>query len=156
MAEIKGPGIDPHQTIRRSPVCGVTLVRGAWHWTARYETQTFAKGVKIAMAYVRCINNRGYEVSLTAGAIYKVLPTESDAASLRVIDNEGEDYLYDIGRFEPVTYQGELLDASDVVTIHLDPVLKGIVRAEALAAQKSVSALLREWIDERLDLPAEV
>ena len=107
------------------------------------------------MTYVRCINNRGYEASLTAGAIYKILPNESDAASLRVIDNEREDYLYDIGRFEPVTYHDDLLDASDVVTIHLDPVLKGIVRAEALAAQKSVSALLREWIDERLDLPVK-
>lgn len=104
--------------------------------------------------YVRCINNRGYEASLTHGAIYKVLPNESDQASLRVIDNEGEDYLYDIGRFEPITYQGGQLEASEVVTIHLDPLLKGIVRAEALAAQKSVSALLREWLDERLDLPA--
>ncbi|MCB0110209.1 MAG: hypothetical protein KDE53_30020 [Caldilineaceae bacterium] len=107
------------------------------------------------MTYVRCINNRGYEASLTDGAIYKVLPTESDPASLRIIDNEGEDYLYDIGRFEVVAYQDDLFDASEVVTIHLDPLLKGIVRAEALAAQKSVSALLRQWIDERLDLPVE-
>lgn len=68
--------------------------------------------------YVRCINNRGYEASLTAGAIYKILPNESDKASLRVIDNEGEDYLYDIGRFEAVEYQGGLIDASEAVTIH--------------------------------------
>ena len=108
------------------------------------------------MTYVRCINNRGYEASLTLGAIYKALPGESDAASLRIIDNEGEDYLYDVGRFEAVSYQDVKIDASEAVTVHLDPVLKGILRAEALAAQKSVSALLREWIDERLDLPLKV
>lgn len=107
------------------------------------------------MSYVRCINNRGYEASLTAGAIYKVLPNESDPVSLRVIDNEGEDYLYDISRFEPVEYDGKVFEASEAVTVHLDPVLKGILRAEALAAQKPVSALLRDWIGERLDLPVE-
>lgn len=31
--------------------------------------------------------------------------------------------------------------------------LKNVLRAEALAANKSVSALLREWAEERLDLP---
>lgn len=38
-------------------------------------------------------------------------------------------------------------------TIHLDPLTKDILRAEGIAAKKLVSALLREWIDERLDLP---
>lgn len=105
------------------------------------------------MTYVRCIDNRGYEASLSLGAIYKVMPGAGDQASLRVIDNEGEDYLYDKGRFEPVEYNSGRLGASEAVTLHVDPVLRDILRAEALAAQKSVSALLREWIDERLDLP---
>ena len=106
------------------------------------------------MTYVRCINNRGYEASLTAGAIYKVMSDGDDGASLRVIDNEGEDYLYDVSRFEPVVYDSTQFDATESVTIHLPSVLKGILRAEALAAQKSLSALLRAWIDERLDLQA--
>jgi hypothetical protein len=105
------------------------------------------------MTYVRCINNRGYEASLTAGAIYKVLPDDGNKASLRVIDNEGEDYLYDVSRFEPIAYDSAQADVTESVTVHLPPVLKGVLRAEALAAQKSVSALLRKWIDERLDLP---
>lgn len=105
------------------------------------------------MTYVRCINNRGYEASLSMGAIYKVMSGAGDQTSLRVIDNEGEDYLDDLGRFEPVDSSSALFGASEVVTLHMDPVLKDILRAEALAAQKSVSALLREWIDERLDLP---
>jgi hypothetical protein len=110
----------------------------------------------LSMSYVRCINNRGYEASLTIGAIYKVLPDNSDRVSLRVIDNDGEDYLYDSSRFEPIEYDDAQANATEVITVHLDPMLKGILRAEALAAQKSVSALLREWIDERLDLPVGV
>ncbi len=43
--------------------------------------------------------------------------------------------------------------ASDGATVRLNSLLKAILRAEALAAQTSVSALLRAWIDERLDLP---
>jgi hypothetical protein len=105
------------------------------------------------MMYIRCINNHGYEASLTVGAIYKTLPDSSDRSSLRVIDNDGEDYLYDKGRFEPIELDDTQMNATETVTVHLDPTLKGILRAEALAAQKSVSALLREWIDERLDLP---
>jgi hypothetical protein len=30
------------------------------------------------------------------------------------------------------------------------------LHAEAIMAQKSISALVREWIDERLDLPEKV
>jgi hypothetical protein len=30
---------------------------------------------------------------------------------------------------------------------------QGVLHAEAVAARKSISALLREWIDERLDFP---
>lgn len=39
------------------------------------------------------------------------------------------------------------------ITIHINEVDKAILRAEALASQKSMSALIREWIEERLDLP---
>jgi hypothetical protein len=42
------------------------------------------------------------------------------------------------------------------VTAHLPPWLKGVLYAEAVAADKPVSALLREWIEDRLDLPASV
>jgi hypothetical protein len=54
--------------------------------------------------------------------------------------------------FEPFlpTRQARL---DDSVTIHLDSYSKGVIHAEAIAANRSVSALLREWIDERLDIP---
>ena len=105
------------------------------------------------MSYVRCIDNIGYEVSLTLGQVYKTLPDTSDKVSLRVIDNEGEDYLYPSAYFEPIENVALPKITDRQVTVHLDEITKGILHAEALAKKKSVSALLREWIDERLDLP---
>ncbi|MEZ4731032.1 MAG: hypothetical protein R3E79_28260 [Caldilineaceae bacterium] len=103
------------------------------------------------MSYVRCLDNSGYEVSLTIGQVYKTLPDTSDQVSLRVIDNEGEDYLYDASRFESLEFTGEVSEST--ITVHVPAYLKGVLHAEALAAHKSVSALVREWLDERLELP---
>jgi hypothetical protein len=119
------------------------------------------------MNYVRCVNNRKYRyfseeprqaddmiLGLEIGRIYKVaLPEANDGpGEVRVIDDSGEDYLYPAAYFEPLTLNGtEPITAA--TTVHLPPSLKGILHAEALAAGKSVSALLRQWIDERLDLP---
>lgn len=120
------------------------------------------------MNYLRCIQNKAYIqfvdeplrdeplASLTVGYIYKALPPTADEQRLgevRIIDNEGEDYLYPADYFENVLFDSDR-EANETATVHLDPVTKGILRAEAIAAKKSVSALLRTWIDERLDLPA--
>ena len=119
------------------------------------------------MNYVRCIQNKAYIqfrdepvrdeplASLTVGHIYKALPPTPDEQRLgevRIIDNEGEDYLYPVDYFECVLFNGDR-EANETATVHLDPITKGILWAEAIAAKKSVSALLRTWIDERLDLP---
>lgn len=48
-----------------------------------------------------CIDNSGYPASLERHKIYRVLP-DKDAANdgdLRVIDESGEDYLYEGDRF---------------------------------------------------------
>jgi hypothetical protein len=54
--------------------------------------------------FVFCIDNRGYEFSLTVGRIYRQLPdlTAEHSGMLRVVDNEGEDYLYGEQLFIPV------------------------------------------------------
>ena len=39
------------------------------------------------------------------------------------------------------------------VTLHLDDFTRGVLHAEAVAAEKPMSTLLREWVEERLDLP---
>ena len=107
--------------------------------------------------FVRCINNQGYEGSLEVGYIYQSLPTSSTeqaAGDLRIVDNEGEDYLYSQTLFVPVALH-ELTDGhGHPVTTHLDGVRAILVRDQAHARGLSVSALLREWVDERLDLPA--
>lgn len=46
--------------------------------------------------------------------------------------------------------------ADKTVTLHVSEALAGILHAEAMMAQKSVSALLREWVEERFDLPVKV
>lgn len=122
------------------------------------------------MSYVKCINNKAYiqfadepiddadTTDLTIGQIYKALPQSQDdqrLGELRVYDDTGEDYLFPASYFEP--YVGcEDEEAAESLTIHLNTYVKNILRAEALASQKSMSALLREWIDERLDLPETV
>lgn len=120
------------------------------------------------MNYVICVNNKQYlrfqgeeihdEVihDLVVGQVYKVAPPDVNDGpdALRIIDESGEDYLFPADYFAPLQVTEEtLMDASSAITVRLSPVLKGILHAEALAARKSVSALLREWIDERLDLP---
>jgi len=44
-----------------------------------------------------CLDNKDYKASLMAGKVYRVLPDAKAAQDdlLRVIDESGEDYLYD-------------------------------------------------------------
>lgn len=117
--------------------------------------------------YVRYINNKRFIffkdeprqneelASLIVGKVYKLaIPEPNDGDLLRVIDESGEDYLYPASYFDPLVMNDE--PATDSVTTHLPPWLKGVLYAEAVAADKPVSALLREWIEERLDLPASI
>ncbi len=119
------------------------------------------------MKYVRCINNRKYlyfpeephsendtVLGLEIGQVYKLAPPapNDQPDDLRVIDDTGEDYLYPAAYFEPFTPGDEKAAG---VTVYLNPYVRGILHAEAIAAKKPVSALVREWIDERLDLSTE-
>jgi hypothetical protein len=112
------------------------------------------------MNYVRCINNQGYEVSLREGALYRVLPPEpGDGRLLRIMDETAreagseEGYLFAPERFEPVQADELAAAATSAITVHLSPALAGILHAEALVARKPVSALVRAWLDEHVDLP---
>jgi hypothetical protein len=118
------------------------------------------------MSYVRCINNKAYiqwpdqpfdpneTTTLTIGKIYKVAPPEpNDGDMWRVYDDTSEDYLFPPSYFEPYEPNGDA-EIAAAVTVHLSAYQRNLLHAEALASGKSVSALMREWIDERLDLPA--
>ncbi|WP_133511394.1 hypothetical protein [Candidatus Thiosymbion oneisti] len=54
--------------------------------------------------YVVCIDNCDYPASLERHKIYKVIPDEDAAADgdIRVIDEDGEDYLYASERSVPI------------------------------------------------------
>jgi hypothetical protein len=55
--------------------------------------------------YAVCIDNSDFPASLELHKIYRVLPDE-DAASdgdIRIVDESGEDYLYSVDRFVPIT-----------------------------------------------------
>jgi hypothetical protein len=56
------------------------------------------------MTFVICLNNEGYEASLELRKIYQVIQPEPNdpRGYIRIIDESGEDYLYDAKAFEPV------------------------------------------------------
>jgi hypothetical protein len=53
-----------------------------------------------------CVDNRGNEASLILGKVYRVRPDTRGAKDglLRVVDESGEDYLYDATQFVPVDF----------------------------------------------------
>lgn len=58
----------------------------------------------IKTEFVVCLNNQGYDVSLEVGKLYQFIPDEEaeKLGCLRVIDEDGEDYLYDAKMFCPI------------------------------------------------------
>lgn len=124
------------------------------------------------MSYVLCVNNAPYIhppdepmqteplASLTVGKVYKALPDAlaERYGSIRVIDDTfgeagSEDgYLYPADYFQPFVPNGSQRMTA-TITVHLDEYTRGVLDAEATAADKSISKLVREWIEERLDLP---
>lgn len=51
--------------------------------------------------FALCLNNTGYEASLELGKVYRTIPDEQAESRgyLRLIDESGEDYAYDLARF---------------------------------------------------------
>jgi len=80
--------------------------------------------------YAVCIDNTEYEVSLERGKIYQVLPDPigADHGYLRVIDESGEDYLFDSDRFFPITISQKLKKA-----LNSPPANKSIYTVSAIS-----------------------
>ena len=57
-----------------------------------------------ATRFVVCVRNKGYPASLEVRKVYKVLPDPEGEKHglLRVIDEDGEDYLYPRDYFVPI------------------------------------------------------
>jgi hypothetical protein len=63
--------------------------------------------------FVICIDNRGYRASLLVRKVYRAVEDSAAARErmLRIIDESGEDYLYDADRFVPVTLARDAQEA---------------------------------------------
>jgi hypothetical protein len=60
---------------------------------------------KASPQFVVCLKNNGYEASLESRKIYQVL-SDKEAEShkmIRVIDESGEDYLFPVSLFSPIS-----------------------------------------------------
>ncbi len=60
--------------------------------------------MKIDTKFAVCLNNLGYDVSLEVGKLYRFIPDDEaeKLGCMRVIDEDGEDYLYDSKMFCPI------------------------------------------------------
>jgi hypothetical protein len=63
------------------------------------------KLMAVANKYAICVNNEGVEVSLDVFRVYRMLPDAQAklARMVRIVDNEGEDYLYPSDYFVPIS-----------------------------------------------------
>lgn len=101
--------------------------------------------------YVLCENPAGYAASLTPQRAYEVIPDPAEANGMvRVIDDTGEDYLFEMDLFREID---NLTGVATEVTIGVTWPMKAAIHRIASQRGVSMSALLREWIDEHLDLP---
>ena len=68
--------------------------------------------------FALCIDNTGYQASLIAGKVYRILPDQRAVRDelVRIVDESGEDYLYPAKWFVavevPKAVQTSLLKAS--------------------------------------------
>ena len=100
--------------------------------------------------FVKCVASRGDSLSVTPGQYDQVLadPAETDGL-LRIIDNTGEDYLYDAELFQAAADLSAL--ATDF-TLSLSVPMKAAILQLASQRGVSMAAFVRELLDERLDL----
>lgn len=56
---------------------------------------------RVTKQFAVCIENSGNEASLILGKVYRVLPDRRAAKDdlVRIVDESGEDYLFDKGQF---------------------------------------------------------
>lgn len=89
-----------------------------------------------------CINNEGYEASLEAGKLYRVIPDDEAGSHgyIRVIDESGEDYGYSANRFFPIEVPQALKKAlASATALQAEDVLQ--VRAARGSRKKFRQAL---------------
>jgi hypothetical protein len=102
------------------------------------------------LRFVKYVASKGDSLSVTPGQYYQVLPDKAEAQDmLRIVDNTGEDYLYEREFFEEVTDLSGLLTE---LSISLSVPMKAALLQAASQRGISMAALVRQWLDERLDM----
>lgn len=100
--------------------------------------------------YVRCIKGEDDPLSLTRGQYYAVLPDPAEShGMIRVIDNTTEDYLFPATLFQIID---DAKNTQTELTVNLSVPEKVAIHQIANQRGISMAALMRKWIDERLDL----
>ena len=125
---------------------------GAVKWKVKRNMEMNVSDLAPVVRYAKCIATDGDPLTVTPGQYYRVLPDPAEEhGRLRAVDNTGEDYLYPQQMFVEVS---DMTKLSAELTISLDVPAKATILQIASQRGLSMSALLREWIDERVDLPA--
>jgi hypothetical protein len=120
----------------------------------RTKIMTTSTLLKPQARFAKCTALTGDTLSITPGQYYQILPDPAEAdGMLRIIDNTGEDYLYEADLFSEETDLSSLLTD---LTVALNVPMKTALLQIAGQRGISMAALLREWIDERLDLPVNI
>ena len=92
--------------------------------SSRSSIDAKRKQLRSKSAFVVCIDNRGYEASLEAGKLYRVLPDPTAAGHgyLRIVDESGQDYGYSADRFFPMEVPRALAEALGSRRRHRRPI----------------------------------
>lgn len=71
------------------------------------------KSQEASIQFVVCLSNKGYQASLEVGKLYRMLPDEEAAKHglVRVIDESGQDYAFEAGRFYALAVPREVEQA---------------------------------------------
>jgi len=64
----------------------------------------FVRGMSTQHQFAICVQNEGYPASLELWKVYRMLPDRRAAKDqlVRIVDESGEDYLYDQSWFVPI------------------------------------------------------
>ena len=80
----------------------------------RYEWRDGEWRKAVNTRFVLCVDNSEYSLDLTLHKIYRVLPDDmgEQAGMIRIVDDTGEDYLYEANRFAAIELSAEAARAT--------------------------------------------
>ena len=104
--------------------------------------------------FVRCIAEIGDPLSITPGQYYQVIPDPAEVdGMIRIIDNTGEDYLYDADLFEESTDLDSLhAELSIALTESMAGTFSNIIE---LASDRKINRVMHQKILSMIEKAVE-